>query len=481
MKKRIVTGSFEIESNSLTAILTTKSSFHITVGEDPTGRTVAPAYFRELGCEVIEALYAAASPGGRMVYSEFESMLNDLLNRIPAEGIDGVWLLLHGAMDVEKIGSGDLAIAKAVRRKIGPTVPIAIAFDLHADIDPQIAAYVNVICGFRTAPHVDIERTQIHAAQLLLKCIDLNYLPKPMVVKVPIIAKGDSMTTDVYPGDALIQKLWALEKENDLMCLSIFLGNPWVDAACAGGAVIAIPNPGQEAIAKAAAIELAEAFWRIRNQFKFRAKTANVEDGLNWALAQKDTPVFLSDSGDNVSGGGSGDNAALIDTFLKKGIQNTFFAGIADANVVAACRNRKEGEIIECTLGGTLDPASTRIAVRGILKKHGYVMNWPQNTPVESVLLEIAGNDVLVNAERTVVVKLSVFDAFGIAPENYRIVVLKLGYLWPEFYSIAKDFLMLLTKGSTCEVVEDCDFHHVPRPIYPLDWDMEWKPALADE
>ena len=49
----------------------------------------------------------------------------DLLAKIPASGVDGVWLLLHGAMDVEGFGNGDLAIVRAVREKVGPNVPIA--------------------------------------------------------------------------------------------------------------------------------------------------------------------------------------------------------------------------------------------------------------------------------------------------------------------------------------------------------------------
>lgn len=478
--KRIVTGSFEIESNSLTAIKTTKNSFHITVGEDPTGRTVAQDYFRAQGCEVIETLYASASPGGSMLYGEFQSLLEALLDKIPAGGIDGVWLLLHGAMDVEQIGSGDLAVVKAVREKVGPGIPIAIAFDLHADIDPRIAAYANIICGFRTAPHTDVERTQLHAAELLLRCIDMDILPKPMVVKVPIIAAGDSMTTDIYPGSELIDRLLMLEKAEGLLCLNIFLGNPWVDAACAGGAVVAIPYPGQEAAAEAAALELADAFWSVRDKFRFRAKTALVEEGLAWVLTQNEHPIFLSDTGDNISGGGSGDNASLLGVFMKKGIRNTLFAGITDATVVEACRDLQEGDRLVCTLGGTLDPSSAKVPVHAVLKKRGTVMNWPQNVPVESVLLEVNGNDVLVNAERTVIVHLSVFERFNITPADYRFIVLKLGYLWPDFYGVAKDFLMLFTKGSTCEVVEDCSFRLVPRPIYPLDRDMEWTARLAD-
>jgi len=35
----------------------------------------------------------------------------------------------------------------------------------------------------------------------------------------------------------------------------------------------------------------------------------------------------------------------------------------------------------------------------------------------------------------------------------------------------------LMTRGSTCEVVEKCRFRSLARPIYPLDKDFVWEPV----
>lgn len=480
MKKRILVGSFEIESNSLTAVVTKRENFDITVGYDGSNRVEVFDYLEQQGYEVVKMLFASAVPGGRVARADFEGILADLLAQIPEDdSYEGVFLFLHGAMDVVEIGSGDCAIAKAVREKIGPDVPLAIAFDLHADIDPRIANYANIITGYRTAPHVDIERTQRQACELLLKCIETKYLPQPMVVKVPIIADGDSMTTDVYPGTDLIAKLWELEENNDIMCLNIFLGNPWVDSECAGGAVVAIPNLGKEDVAEACAIELAQAFWDVRGKFEFRGKHLGVEESIQWAVSQPEGPVFLSDTGDNVSGGGSGDNALLLKEFLDRGIQNTLFVGICDENVVTACRDLKEGDFFDCSIGKTLDPASTKVDVHAQFLRRGIAIRWPGDGKTEAVVIRVNGNDVLITANRTCITSKKTFYNFGLNFNDYKIIVLKLGYLWPEFYDVAKDYLMVFTKGSTCEVVEECEFHVLPRPIYPLDKDMEWTPKLC--
>lgn len=480
MKKRILVGSFEIESNSLTAIVTKRENFDITVGYDGSNRVEVFDYLEQQGCEVVKTLFASAVPGGRVVRSEFEGILADLLAQFPEDrAYDGVFLFLHGAMDVEEIGSGDCAIAKAVREKIGEDIPLAIAFDLHADIDPRIANYANIITGYRTAPHVDIQRTQLQACELLLKCIETKYMPKPLVVKVPIIADGDSMTTDVYPGTELIAKLWDLEKNNDLMCLNIFLGNPWVDSLCAGGAVVAIPAPGKEDVAAACAIELAQAFWDVRGKFEFRGKHLGVEESIEWAISQPEGPVFLSDTGDNVSGGGSGDNALLFKEFLDRGIKDTLIVGICDKDVVAACRDLAEGDFFDCSIGQTLDPASTKVQVRAQYLRSGIAYRWPGDGKTDAVVIRVEGIDLLITEVRTCITSKKTFYEFDLKFDDYKIIVLKLGYLWPEFYDVAKDYLMVFTKGSTCEVVEECEFHVLPRPIYPLDKDMEWKPVIA--
>ncbi len=479
MGKNIVVGGFEMESNSLTAVKSTRQDFSLYWGEQMLPRIHITEYLRSQQCEIIPTLLASASPGGSIKKEDFESILADLLAKIPVSGVDGVWLLLHGAMDVEGFGSGDLAIVRAVREKVGPNVPIAAALDLHANIDPEFCKYVNVVCGFRTAPHIDIPRTQLHAAELLLDCLEKQYLPKPVAVKIPVIASGDAMTTDVAPGSDVIEKLWEMEKTGNSVCLNLFIGNPWVDSPYAGGAVVAVPNPGMEDEARAQALSLAEIFWKVRGDFSFRARTADVESGINWILEQTASPLFATDTGDNVSGGGSGDNALLIKTFMDKGIDNTLFLGIADAPVVAQCENLAPDTVFTCTLGGTLDPNSVSVTLNAKLLRKGVVCSWPGGMPIPSVLLESAGNQILVTAMRTPVVYKKTLDDFDLHPEKYRCTVVKLGYLWPELQEVAADSIMLFAPGSACEVVEQCVFHHIPRPIYPIDKDMDWMPTIA--
>ncbi|HCS76140.1 MAG TPA: microcystin degradation protein MlrC, partial [Clostridiales bacterium] len=50
-----------------------------------------------------------------------------ILKQIPQnEKIDGVCLYLHGAMNVENMGSGEGPLVSEIRNKVGPKIPIAV-------------------------------------------------------------------------------------------------------------------------------------------------------------------------------------------------------------------------------------------------------------------------------------------------------------------------------------------------------------------
>lgn len=62
-----------------------------------------------------------------------------------AKKIDGIWLYLHGAMEVEEIGSGEVALLSAIRKKVGYDIPISVALDFHANNSTELTKYTNII------------------------------------------------------------------------------------------------------------------------------------------------------------------------------------------------------------------------------------------------------------------------------------------------------------------------------------------------
>lgn len=474
---KIVVGSLQHETNTFSPVTTTFADFDVSRGREMLEKIAVTGYLVNSGVEIIPTIYANALPSGIMEKKSFLEFKDELLKGIPADGnIDGVWLHLHGAMEVENLGSGEEALLRAVRAKIGYQVPIAVAMDFHANIPDSLAQLANIICGYRTAPHIDIEETQIKAAELLVKCIQENLLPEPAIVKISIISRGDVVTTDAEPVKSFLEKLEAVESDEELLCVSFFNGQPWVDAPNAGASIVAVAK-SNTVLALEKAKHLAALFWKTRNDFHFKDETAGPEQAVNIAMNSQEHPVFISDSGDNTTGGAAGDNALLLKILLDKGVKNALVAGITDSRVVSACRRLCPGEKITFVLGAELDKHNSQsVRLEGIFKKEGAIPSWGKEGEISAVVIEVNGIDIIVTEKRSAFISINLFESLCIDLLKYAIVVFKLGYLFPELKNIARRTILALTPGTTCEEIEKCRFYKIKRPMFPFDLNFEWNP-----
>jgi microcystin degradation protein MlrC len=58
-----------------------------------------------------------------------------------------------------------------------------------------------------------------------------------------------------------------------------------------------------------------------------------------------------------------------------------------------------------------------------------------------------------------------------------KIVVVKLGYLFPELRDNARMAIMALSPGFSDLRMEMLSFKRLRRPIFPLDRDFSWQPS----
>jgi len=72
---------------------------------------------------------------------------------------------------------------------------------------------------------------------------------------------------------------------------------------------------------------------------------------------------------------------------------------------------------------------------------------------------------------------LSQFELCGINPLQKKIVVLKMGYLYPGLAPIAPRHIMLLTPGAGDMRIEKLKYTRLRRPIFPLDPDTKFDPS----
>ena len=56
----------------------------------------------------------------------------------------------------------------------------------------------------------------------------------------------------------------------------------------------------------------------------------------------------------------------------------------------------------------------------------------------------------------------------GLDMDDYQIIVVKQGYLFPELRPMAKLSILALTPGATHQIIEDLAYRKIEPPVYPL-------------
>ena len=465
---KIAIGSLQCESNTLSPIPTTKADFDYAAGWDMLKRVNVRDLLEEAGAQIVPTIYAHALPGGAVRKQDYLELVEDLVSRLPDSGLDGVWLYLHGAMYVEQIGSGEEYLLARVREKVGDAVPISVAMDFHANNSDGVVRLANVICGFRTAPHADMVETERKAMRLLLRCVREGLLPHPAIARAPVVIPGDAVQTALHPLREIMAEADAMEALPDVLCAQVFNGQPWVDVPFMGpNMVVTCARDREEA--QRLADRLAKRFYDARYDFKFEIPALEPEAAVRLALESPERPVFISDSGDNTTAGAAGDNAYMLKLLMDMKVQGALLAGIMDREATLKCYEAEIGDEVALEVGGSLDSHSVRVPIRGRLVSRGDILGYTGGWAGKSAVIQMDGITVILTENRAALTRREIFASIGVDFMQYRLVVVKLGYLFPELAEEAPKSILAFTLGGSTERLEDMGHKHITRPVYPLD------------
>ena len=328
-----------------------------------------------------------------------------------------------------------------LRAKLGPDVPIAIALDMHANIVAEMAENVNAMVVYHTAPQADAYETGVRAAEMLLQNLQEGVQTQMGFAKIPFLLPGEMAQTDLDPMASMMKMVEQVEGHPDVLSASLANGRCWADIPDIGVAAVVVTK-GKVDLAQTEANRLAATFWERRGEFAVSAKAYSVEGAVDAALAASESTVFLSDSGDNPGAGGTTDVPAVLETLLKKGAASVLFTGIWDVKVVQACVDAGVGQQVTLSIGGKLNkrhgtPLEVSGTVRLLTDGHSYyggVRRAPMRAKAgPAAVLNLDGVDVILSSTRLSFVDPVQLRGLGMEPLDYRIVVLKRGYLGAPF------------------------------------------------
>jgi microcystin degradation protein MlrC len=468
---RIALGGIAVECCTFSPILTELSDFRVARGDDLL--ILYPFVRRYTDVEAIPLVRARALPGGIVRRSAYESLKREFLERLRAAGtIDGVYLDMHGAMAVQGLQDAELDWIRAVREVVGERCLIAASYDLHGNVTHALGNQLNILSAYRTAPHVDVEETRQRACDLLVACVQAEIRPHVHVVPIPLLLAGEQATTDRDPTAFLYDMVRDYASNDSLLDASLLVGYAWADEPRSGASVVAVGL--DHSMTAQAANGLANAVWQARRAFDFGMPTGDVEACIHAAMQADRTPFFISDAGDNVTGGAVGDVPHILEQLLRCDLKNALFASIVDPSAVDICFVMGVGCEVLLSLGGKLD------TLNGSPLQVVAMIQTLHVTPSgeRQVVIDVNGITVILTEIRTAFTELNQFHALGVHPTTFSVVVVKLGYLFPELQTIAAQSMLAFSHGALNPRLEALRYRWVRRPMFPLNAHMEWHPEI---
>jgi microcystin degradation protein MlrC len=470
---RIAYGGIGIECSTYSRLRTRMDEFTI-LREAELRSDVRFQFLQRYSVPFMPTLVATAVPGGPIERRTYETIKAEFLERLQALlPLHGLYLPMHGAMFVDGMQDAEADWYQAARRVVGPACLLSASYDLHGNISQRIIDTIDMLSAFRTAPHIDREETMLRATEMLLRCLREKIRPTLLWVPIPVLLPGERTSTEWEPGKRLWAQLPALNRQPGILDVSLLVGYVWADEprSTASAVVTGTAPDNQSRIA----LSLAQQYWDARSEFQFGTETCTVDECVQRAIAAKTQPVILADSGDNPTGGGNGDQATVLEALLRHKVQNVVFAGIADRPATEACYRAGVGARIPLSIGGTLDPESSRpVKVEAVVK----FLLAEKNPARREAVVEINGITLVLAAYRRPYHDISDFTRFGLDPKSFKIIVVKSGYLSPELAPIANPSLMALSDGAINQDIVHLPANQYRKPSYPFVGNLRFTPKV---
>ncbi|WP_018614897.1 M81 family metallopeptidase [Segetibacter koreensis] len=475
---RVAIAGLAIESSTFSPALTTEEAFYAKYGADVLTTYPFLAVDSPLRKRVkwIPTIVGKSLPGGAVTREAYESLVNKTLDSLKKNlPYDGLWFDIHGAMSVVGLDDPEGDFITRIRKVIGKKTIISTSMDLHGNVSWRLAQNTDLITCYRMAPHEDAMETKERAVKNLLQRIESGK-GKPAYkawIPIPILLPGEKTSTRIEPGKSLYKAVAPAAAQDGIIDAAIWIGYAWADEP-RNHAVVMVTGDDKEKVKKTAH-RLAQSFWNARSQFAFVAPTGTLTECLDKALASKKRPFFISDSGDNPTAGGAGDVTWTLTEILKRpefkpeNGHSLIYASIPGPDLIKKAITAGVGAHVEGYVGAKVDGRfAPPLFIAGKVESIEY---GDSDAEVEAVI-RVGSVHVIVTQKRKPYHKEKDFTRLGLNPRKTDIVVVKIGYLEPELYTMQADWLLALTVGGVDQNLERLGYKRIKRPMFPLDKNM---------
>ncbi|MFA6566964.1 MAG: M81 family metallopeptidase [Victivallales bacterium] len=429
---------------------------------------------------LLEGIVAARSmPGGTLSSETFASLKHMLLSGLRKVGrVDAVFLALHGAMASADEFDTEGVIVEEVRKLVGKDCFIGVALDHHANVTRKMVAVADVMVGYETQPH-DLPAAGAKTARVMLDIWKNKRMPHAALVKVPMLAPQDNFLTSVGPMKEWFDLAREIEKDGDVIAVSTFPTQPWLDAPDNGWSCLVYADSSEKA--QSCAEKLARKAWSLREQF-WRSERLPLPAAIATANAESKGLVVISDTGDATFGGAPGDNMSIIAEMLKHDLHGAALVPVVDPAALEQSIKAGTGREITLQLGGKMSAGfSPSLKITGVIKAIAEAGNLDlgdgsTSKVGRSVLFERGNLKIAILEFRDFAINHpSLYQKLGLDVGEAQMVVLKTGSNFQYFKKYQSCLIRADSPGATQSDLTAFKWENITRPIYPFDNIKNWR------
>ncbi|QDU78730.1 hypothetical protein Pla110_04340 [Polystyrenella longa] len=438
----------------------------------------------EAGWTFLPTIDMRAMPSGTVaneVFEEFWHAISDGYLQQFANGIDGIYLVLHGAMATDKYPDAEGELLHRLRQLDGAKdIPICGVLDLHGNISPEMMQASQGFVSYQCNPHTDAHAAAYSGAKLLSEVLRRNEFPTVLHQAAGLLWAPTATGTDDVPMKTLEEMARRYEQtEEGVAAVNIFGGYAFADTPHTGVS-ISIVSYGEPSRAQ----DLLDHLISKANADHVHAQVTDLDpEGLVSHLRQHidagENPIVLAEPSDNIGGGAPGDGTSLLSFFLKHNFPG-FVVVIDDAAAVATLQTESLGDQVTVVVGGkgsALGEGPVEFTGELIHRSDGHFELEDRNSHLASIagvqidmgpcaVLKHPLGSILLTSRKTPPFDLGQLRSQGIIPEEATLIAVKAAVAHRRAYNpIARANYTVDTPGPCSSNLKLFPYKLVPEAI----------------
>jgi microcystin degradation protein MlrC len=276
--------------------------------------------------ELIPSVWAGATPSSYVTTDAFERICGDICEDLDAtlkQGIDAVYLDLHGAAVAQNADDSEGELIARIRTMVGVSVPIVGSLDLHANVTERMLHTADALVSYRTYPHIDMADTGRLAAKLLARRMALGRKEKLHYQRFAYMIPLNAQSTWMQPAKRLYNELIESDAAHDVV-LSFCMGFPAADFAECAPMIWGYGEQADKAVDALYASASPPKQWDPGVLPVAQAVALAME-----RAEQSDKPIIIADTQDNPGAGGDSNTTGVLHELLRQGAGKRFAGRVA--------------------------------------------------------------------------------------------------------------------------------------------------------